>query len=63
MLGAVLLPSYTVTADPDKYNRRFAFKAEHENMKTHYFAADHKYDMEKWMRSMRLASELQRDPM
>ena len=32
-------------------------------MKTHYFASDHKEDMDKWMKALNLASLIQRDPL
>lgn len=61
ILSSILLPSYNIVQD-EKYNKFYSFKAEHSNMKTHYFAADHKHDMEKWIRAMNLAASVQRDP-
>ncbi|KAK6625869.1 hypothetical protein RUM43_006168 [Polyplax serrata] len=61
LLGSILLPSYKVsvcTAD-DKVYRKFAFKAEHVNMRTYYFAAESRELMTQWMNALSLATILQ----
>lgn len=62
ILSSILIPSYKITQD-DKYNKEHAFRIEHPNMKTHYFAADHKNEMDKWIKALSLASECKRDYM
>lgn len=61
VLGSILLPSYkiSVCSSDDKISRKFAFKAEHHNMKTYYFASDTKESMAQWMNVMSLASIVQ----
>ncbi|XP_023209855.1 uncharacterized protein LOC111612830 [Centruroides sculpturatus] len=61
VLGSILLPSYKISAcsSDDKISRKFAFKAEHHNMKTYYFASDSKEGMAQWMNVMSLASIVQ----
>ena len=56
--GSILLPSYKVSpvSKDDGISRKFAFKAEHKNMRTYYFAADSKDTMIQWMNAMSLAS-------
>ncbi|XP_013390125.1 uncharacterized protein LOC106158612 isoform X4 [Lingula anatina] len=63
-LGSILLPSYKINpcARDDGIGKKFAFKAEHQNMRTYYFAAETKEGMQKWMNAMSLATILQRDP-
>ncbi|XP_011299981.1 uncharacterized protein kmr isoform X3 [Fopius arisanus] len=63
LLGSILLPSYRVTAckPEDKVNKKFAFKAEHANMRTYHFAADTRESMNQWVNALTLASLLQ-DP-
>ncbi|XP_067214644.1 uncharacterized protein kmr isoform X3 [Linepithema humile] len=63
LLGSILLPSYRVTVckPEDKVNRKFAFKAEHANMRTYHFAADSRESMNQWMNALTLATLLQ-DP-
>jgi hypothetical protein len=39
--------------------RKFAFKAEHTNMRTYHFAADNRDLMVQWMNALSLASILQ----
>ena len=41
--------------------RKFAFKAEHANMRTYFFAAETKDSMIQWMNSLSLASILQNE--
>lgn len=61
LLGSLLLPSYKITPclSDDGIARKFAFKAEHSNMKTYYFAADSKESQTQWMNSLSLASIMQ----
>ncbi|XP_076546646.1 uncharacterized protein LOC117611843 isoform X6 [Osmia lignaria lignaria] len=63
LLGSILLPSYKVTVckPEDKVNRKFAFKAEHANMRTYHFAADSFESMNQWVNALTLATLLQ-DP-
>ncbi|KAI4487873.1 hypothetical protein M0802_011761 [Mischocyttarus mexicanus] len=63
LLGSILLPSYRVTVcrPEDKVNRKFAFKAEHANMRTYHFAADNRESMNQWVNALTLATLLQ-DP-
>lgn len=63
LLGSILLPSYRVTAckPEDKVNKKFAFKAEHANMRTYHFAAETRENMNQWVNALTLASLLQ-DP-
>ncbi|KAK0080857.1 hypothetical protein PV325_013219, partial [Microctonus aethiopoides] len=63
LLGSILLPSYCVTVckAEDKINKKFAFKAEHANMRTYHFAADTKEIMNQWVNALTLATLLQ-DP-
>ncbi|EEB13860.1 phosphoinositol 3-phosphate-binding protein, putative [Pediculus humanus corporis] len=61
LLGSILLPSYKVspcTAE-DKVYRKYAFKAEHANMRTYYFAAETRELMTEWTNALSLASILQ----
>jgi len=61
LLGSILLPSYKVSpcSTEDRVYRKFAFKAEHTNMRTYYFAADTRELMVQWMNALSLASILQ----
>lgn len=61
LLGSILLPSYKISPclNDDGLAKKFAFKAEHNNMKTYYFAADSKESMTQWMNSLSLASIMQ----
>lgn len=63
LLGSILLPSYRVTVcrPEDKVNRKFAFKAEHANMRTYHFAAENRESMNQWVNALTLATLLQ-DP-
>lgn len=63
LLGSILLPSYRVTVckPEDKVNKKFAFKAEHANMRTYHFAADSRESMNQWINALTLATLLQ-DP-
>ncbi|PSN50058.1 hypothetical protein C0J52_04228, partial [Blattella germanica] len=61
LLGSILLPSYKISpcSSDDRVYRKFAFKAEHTNMRTYYFAADTRELMVQWMNALSLASILQ----
>lgn len=62
-IGSILLPSYSINpCTHSDVNKKFAFKAEHENMKTFYFAAENQADMDKWVEALRMASLVQRAP-
>ncbi|KAH8360121.1 hypothetical protein KR093_010867 [Drosophila rubida] len=61
LLGSVLLPSYRVSAclPEDKIYRKFAFKCEHQNMRTYWLAADNADAMMQWVRALCAASTMQ----
>jgi hypothetical protein len=61
LLGSILLPSYKISpcSTEDRVYRKFAFKAEHTNMRTYYFATDTRELMVQWMNALSLASILQ----
>ncbi|XP_046917331.2 pleckstrin homology domain-containing family A member kramer isoform X5 [Dermatophagoides farinae] len=61
MLGSLLLPSYKISPcfSSDGISRKFAFKAEHNNMKTYYFSADSKEIQQQWMNALSMASIMQ----
>ncbi|KAH3884543.1 hypothetical protein DPMN_008526, partial [Dreissena polymorpha] len=62
-IGSILLPSYSISpCKPHDANKKFAFKAEHENMKTFYFAAENQPEMDKWVEALRMAALVQRAP-
>ncbi|XP_059177370.1 uncharacterized protein LOC131956792 isoform X2 [Physella acuta] len=50
-LNSILLPSYRINpcTEADNIKRNFAFKVEHENTKTLYFATDNSTDLFSWM--------------
>ena len=56
--GSIPLPSYKISpvTKEDGISKKFAFKAEHKNMRTYYFAAENKDAMIQWMNAMSLAS-------
>ena len=67
VLGSILLPSYKISPVDKNDNtgsrsKPYAFKAEHQNMRTYYFAAETKDSMLQWMNAMSLASILQNQP-
>ena len=67
VLGSILLPSYKISPVDKNDNtgsrsKPYAFKAEHQNMRTYYFAAETKDSMLQWMNAMSLASILQHQP-
>ena len=59
--GSILLPSYKISpvSKDDGVFKKFSFKAEHQNMRTYYFAAESKESMIQWMNALSLASILQ----
>lgn len=62
MIGSVLLPSYTVSScstTEDGIARKFAFKLEHQNLKTHYLAAECIETQSQWMRLINLSATMQ----
>ncbi|XP_076351170.1 uncharacterized protein LOC143247285 [Tachypleus tridentatus] len=61
LLGSIILPSYRISpcCANDKITRRFAFKAEHQNMKTYFFAAESRELMIQWMNALCLATIMQ----
>ncbi|XP_038047615.1 uncharacterized protein LOC119721637 isoform X2 [Patiria miniata] len=61
--GSILLPSYQISpiGPQDKINRKFAFKCEHDNMRTYYLAAETQVDMNQWIRALKLAANVQLD--
>lgn len=61
VLGSIPLPSYQVSPvrPEDHISRRFAFKAEHNGMRTYFFSADTQDDMNSWIRTMNQASQIQ----
>lgn len=62
MIGSVLLPSYTVSTcstSEDGISRKFAFKLEHHNLKTHYLAAECAESQMQIMRLISLAATMQ----
>ena len=62
-IGSILLPSYSISpCSQADVNKKFAFKAEHENMKTYYFAADNQNAMGQWVDALRMAALVQRAP-
>ena len=58
VLGSIVLPSYKISP-VNETNKKFAFKAEHQNMRTYFFAAESKESMLQWMNALSLASILQ----
>ncbi|XP_062582120.1 uncharacterized protein LOC134243894 isoform X12 [Saccostrea cucullata] len=62
-VGSILLPSYQISQSaPGESNKKFSFKAEHNNMKTYFFASDSQVDMERWIKSLKLAAALKGVP-
>ncbi|XP_069978136.1 uncharacterized protein [Penaeus vannamei] len=63
VLGSLPLPSFKISPvdSEDRVYRKHAFKAEHQNMRTYYFAAETKDQMAQWMNALSLASILQKD--
>ncbi|XP_055995503.1 uncharacterized protein LOC125648149 isoform X7 [Ostrea edulis] len=62
-VGSILLPSYQISQCVlGESNKKFAFKAEHNNMKTYFFASDSQNDMERWIKALKLAAALKGVP-
>ncbi|XP_053383535.1 pleckstrin homology domain-containing family A member 7-like isoform X5 [Mercenaria mercenaria] len=62
-IGSILLPSYKISpCSTHDINKKHAFKAEHENMKTFFFAAENQREMEQWVEALKMASLVQRAP-
>lgn len=61
VLGSILLPSYTISVctAKDKTNRKYAFKCEHQNMRTYWLAAESFESMKKWINALTRASIMQ----
>eukprot|EP00057_Strongylocentrotus_purpuratus_P019693 XP_011674167.1 PREDICTED: uncharacterized protein LOC593558 [Strongylocentrotus purpuratus] len=61
--GTVMLPSYIIKpVEPrDKINKKFAFKCEHSNMRTYYFAAESDDLMHQWIDALNDASQVNLD--
>ncbi|CAG0906960.1 unnamed protein product, partial [Cyprideis torosa] len=56
-LGSILLPSYKISpCSPEHGRRKHAFKIQHQNMRTYYFASESREAMLKWMNHLSLAS-------
>ncbi|XP_014250427.1 uncharacterized protein LOC106667180 isoform X2 [Cimex lectularius] len=64
VLGSFILPSYKISpcSNEDKVYKKYSFKAEHNNMRTYYFAADNDVLMAQWVKALTLASLLQETP-
>ncbi|XP_037028448.1 probable serine/threonine-protein kinase DDB_G0272282 isoform X2 [Bradysia coprophila] len=61
LLGSILLPSYRVAAclPEDKIYRKFAFKCEHQNMRTYWLSAETSEIMGHWIRALTAATVMQ----
>lgn len=61
VLGSILLPSYKVSAclPEDKIYRKYAFKCEHQNMRTYWLAAENAESMVQWVRGLSAATMMQ----
>ncbi|XP_039948121.1 uncharacterized protein LOC120766586 isoform X3 [Bactrocera tryoni] len=61
LLGSILLPSYKVSAclPEDKIYRKYAFKCEHQNMRTYWLAAETGESMMQWVRALTAATNMQ----
>ncbi|XP_037814576.1 uncharacterized protein LOC119605460 isoform X7 [Lucilia sericata] len=61
VLGSILLPSYKVSAclPEDKIYRKYAFKCEHQNMRTYWLAAENAESMVQWVRALSAATMMQ----
>ncbi|KAL5283541.1 PLEKHA5 family protein [Megaselia abdita] len=61
VLGAVLLPSYKVSAclPEDKIYRKYAFKCEHTNMRTYWLAAENIETMINWVKALTAATTME----
>ncbi|XP_011421722.3 pleckstrin homology domain-containing family A member 7 isoform X14 [Magallana gigas] len=62
-VSSILLPSYQISRCVlGETNKKFSFKAEHNNMKTCFFASDNQGDMERWIKALELAAALKGVP-
>lgn len=62
-VSSILLPSYQISRCAlGETNKKFSFKAEHNNMKTCFFASDNQGDMERWIKALELAAALKGVP-
>lgn len=62
LLGSVLLPSYAISlCSPatDNVQRKHAFKLAHQNMKSHYLAAETNDSAMQWIHSLTMAANMQ----
>lgn len=64
LLGSILLPSYSVSAagvgaGDERINRKYAFKCEHQNMRTYWLAAEQPDAMGQWIRALTAATLMQ----
>lgn len=61
LLGSILLPSYKVSVcgSEAKFNKKYAFKLEHANMRTYILAADSQELMAQWILNLNAACLLQ----
>lgn len=61
VLGAILLPSYKVSAclPEDKIYRKYAFKCEHTNMRTYWLAAENIETMINWVKALAAATTME----
>ncbi|XP_063401636.1 uncharacterized protein LOC134685636 isoform X1 [Mytilus trossulus] len=58
-IGSILLPSYKIgQCLPGESSKKFAFKAEHSNMKTYMFASDNQENMDMWINLLKSAAML-----
>ncbi|KAL5006547.1 hypothetical protein ScPMuIL_015353 [Solemya velum] len=59
-LGSILLPSFRISEciQTDNISKRYAFKAEHDNLITNYFATDRNEDMNRWIGQLQSAASL-----
>ncbi|XP_021358456.1 uncharacterized protein LOC110453702 isoform X10 [Mizuhopecten yessoensis] len=62
-VGSILLPSYRIEeCGPADTSKKFAFKAEHNNMKTYMFASDTQDDRTRWIEALKCAAVLKNPP-
>ncbi|VDI02582.1 Hypothetical predicted protein [Mytilus galloprovincialis] len=58
-IGSILLPSYKIgQCLPGESSKKYAFKAEHSNMKTYMFASDNQENMDMWINLLKSAAML-----
>ncbi|XP_052065774.1 uncharacterized protein LOC127705489 isoform X8 [Mytilus californianus] len=58
-IGSILLPSYKIgQCLPGESSKKYAFKAEHSNMKTYMFASDNQENMDMWISLLKSAAML-----